>query len=195
MEHPISPWIVKHSVWVLNRFRIHDAGLSSFHRRYRTGPLPGLAGFWGASFFRAHGKHVSANTMPLLNPGFWFGHLVITSAGVFKSRTMKMMQPSESFSCVLLKVPERRPGTSREAGQSTSCSSSCRGISRSSIDNRPPRRRPQRLHMRSRMKGRGSRPRTIGARSFRSRRAPRRQLLTPKTRPSLACHFPMPRAL
>lgn len=32
VDHPISPWIAQHSSCVLNRFLMHDDGLSCFHR-------------------------------------------------------------------------------------------------------------------------------------------------------------------
>ena len=99
VDHPIFPWIVKRSVWVLNRFLIHDDGLSSFHRRNGKGPLPGLAEFGEKVFFKAHGKHFTAKADPSFTAGFWIGrdpdsgeHLIFSTGGVFKARTIKRMQ-------------------------------------------------------------------------------------------------------
>ena len=43
VHHPIVPWIVKHASWLLNRYLVHDDGLTSYQRRFKQQALPGLA--------------------------------------------------------------------------------------------------------------------------------------------------------
>ena len=31
---PVMTWLVKHAVWLLNRYLVHDDGLSSYQRRF-----------------------------------------------------------------------------------------------------------------------------------------------------------------
>lgn len=98
VDQPIFPWIVTHTVWVLNR-------------RSGEGPLTGLADFGERVFFTAHSKHFTAKADPSLNPGFWVGrdpdcgeHLVSTTRDVSKARTTKRIQPAERLSSDLLEV-------------------------------------------------------------------------------------------
>lgn len=78
---------------MLNRFLAHDDCFSSFHRSYRKPPLPGLAEF---------GEKVVSKAQA--DPSFSPEHMVMSSAGIFKARAIKVMQPSERFSWGSLEI-------------------------------------------------------------------------------------------
>ena len=91
------PWIVKHATWLLNRYRIHDDGLSSYQRRFKQQSMIGITE-WKTVYFKAQGKQDVANTESAFAKGMWLGkdsdsneHLIASSRGIIKSRTMKIV--------------------------------------------------------------------------------------------------------
>lgn len=104
VDTSIFPWMVKHAAWLLNRFLVHDDGLTAFQRRYDKGAPPGLAEFGEMTLFRVSGRHHTAKADATFKPGVWLGrdpdsgeHLLGTANGVFKSRSIRRMAPSEKF--------------------------------------------------------------------------------------------------
>ena len=39
----ITPWIVRHSAWLLNRYLLHDAGLTSYQRLFKQQNMLGMS--------------------------------------------------------------------------------------------------------------------------------------------------------
>ena len=98
------PWIVKHSTWLRNRLLVHDDGLSSYQRRFKQQSMFGIAEFGEATYFKAHGRHHVAKADSSFTKGMWIGrdsnsseHLIATSHGVVKARTIQRVIPSEKW--------------------------------------------------------------------------------------------------
>ena len=95
IEHAAVPWMVKHSAWLLNRFLVHDDGLTSFQRRFHQAALPGLVEFGEQVYFKAHGRRATAKADPSFAPGMWIGrdsdtgeHIIASETSVFKRRSI-----------------------------------------------------------------------------------------------------------
>ena len=96
VTHPFMPWIVMHATWLLNRYLIHDAGLSSYQRRCKQQSMIGIADFGEIVYCKAQGKHDVAKAESSFAKGMWLGrdsdsseHQIATSRGIIKSRTIK----------------------------------------------------------------------------------------------------------
>ena len=73
VQHPIVPWMVKHSVWLLNRYLLHDDGLTACQRRFKHQKAIGISEFGEHILFKMHGKHDSAKAYSSFSFGMWLG--------------------------------------------------------------------------------------------------------------------------
>ena len=66
MKHPITPWIVRHSAYIVNRYAIHANGFTSFHNRWHKEQHTPVCEFdttAGESLIGIHNKILRARTI------------------------------------------------------------------------------------------------------------------------------------
>ena len=51
-DHKITPWLVLHAAWLLNRYVVHEDGKTSYERRWNTRPTVDYANLANASTTR-----------------------------------------------------------------------------------------------------------------------------------------------
>lgn len=117
VDHPSVPWIVKH--YLGGSTACSSMAMVSSQSTGDTG----LADFGEKVFFKAHCKHFTTKAGPSFSPGFWIGrdpdsgaHLGMSSAGIFKARTVKVMQPSERISAGFLERSTAVPWNPKRDG-------------------------------------------------------------------------------
>ena len=64
VDHPFTPWLVKHVAWLINRLLIHDDGLTSYQRRFKQDSTLSLIEFGEMVHFRPQGVHAPKKSDP-----------------------------------------------------------------------------------------------------------------------------------
>ena len=106
---PVFTWLVKHAQFLLNNFAIRSDGLTPFERRWSKRYASALRKFGEIVLCRLRGKQPKAD--PSWAPGLWLGrdtsadtHVVGTTSGVFKTRSICRLPVSEQVDKQLLKA-------------------------------------------------------------------------------------------
>ena len=96
--------MVKHANWLLNRYLIHEDGRTSLERRWGKASALAVTEFGETVLFRVHGRHHVNKADAAFNPGIWLGretdsgeHLIGTSSGAAKTRSIRRLAPSERW--------------------------------------------------------------------------------------------------
>ena len=110
---PVFTWLVKHAQFLLNNFAIRSDGLTPFERRWSKRYTSALCKFGEIVLCRLRGKQPKAD--PSWVPGLWLGrdtsadmHVVGTTSGVFKTRSIRRLPVSEQVDKQLLKDYSKR---------------------------------------------------------------------------------------
>ena len=102
-------WIVKHAVWLYNRYQVHSDGQTSYARRWgRNYSRPILSPF-ETVMFRRPGPPTT-KTEIWWDYGIWAGkcthseeHFILTPTGVLRCRSVRRLVPSARYNLQLLK--------------------------------------------------------------------------------------------
>jgi len=104
----LIPWLVKHAAWLLNRYLVHADGKTSYYRRWEKNYERAICTFAETLLYRQPGTH-RAKLQDQWRPGIWLGkdtnadeHLVGTSSGVYKVRSIRRLPPSQQHNKELL---------------------------------------------------------------------------------------------
>ena len=121
---PVFTWLVKHAQFVLDNFAIRSDGLSPFERRWSKRYTSALGKFGEIVLCRLRGKQPKAD--PSWVPGLWLGrdtsadmHIVGTTSGVFKTRSIRRLPVSEQVDKQLLKDFQAKPRGPKGRGEDT----------------------------------------------------------------------------
>ena len=121
---PVFTWLVKHSQFLLNNFAIRSDGLTPFERRWSKRYTSALCKFGEVVLCRLRGKQPKAD--PSWVPGLWLGrdtsadmHVVGTTSGVFKTRSIRRLPVSEQVDKQLLKDFQAKPWDPKGRGEDT----------------------------------------------------------------------------
>ena len=121
---PVITWLVKHAQFLLNNFAIRSDGLTPFERRWSKRYTSALFKFGEIVLCRLRGKQPKAD--PSWVPGLWLGrdtsadmHIVGTTSGVFKTRSIRRLPVSEQVDKQLLKDFQAKPWDPKGRGEDT----------------------------------------------------------------------------
>ena len=121
---PVFTWLVKHAQFLLNNFAIRSDGLTPFERRWSKRYTSALCKFGEIVLCRLRGKQPKAD--PSWVPGLWLGrdtsadmHVVGTTSGVFKTRSIRRLPVSEQVDKQLLKDFQAKPWDPKGRGEDT----------------------------------------------------------------------------
>ena len=121
---PVFTWLVKHAQFLLNNFAIRSDGLTPFERRWSKRYTSALCKFGEIVLCRLRGKQPKAD--PSWVPGLWLGrdtsadmHIVGTTSGVFKTRSIRRLPVSEQVDKQLLKDFQAKPWDPKGRGEDT----------------------------------------------------------------------------
>ena len=121
---PVFTWLVKHAQFLLNNFAIRSDGLTPFERRWSKRYTSALCKFGEVVLCRLRGKQPKAD--PSWVPGLWLGrdtsadmHVVGTTSGVFKTRSIRRLPVSEQVDKQLLKDFQAKPWDPKGRGEDT----------------------------------------------------------------------------
>ena len=121
---PVSTWLVKHAQFLSNNFAIRSDGLTPFERRWSKRYTSALCKFGDIVLCRLRGKQPKAD--PSWVPGLWLGrdtsadmHVVGTTSGVFKTRSIRRLPVSEQVDKQLLKDFQAKPWDPKGRGEDT----------------------------------------------------------------------------
>ena len=119
---PVFTWLVKHAQFLLNNFAIRSDGLTPFERRWSKRYTSALCKFGEIVLCRLRGKQPKAD--PSWVPGLWLGrdtsadmHVVGTTSGVFKTRSIRRLPVSEQVDKQLLKDFQAKPWDPKGRGE------------------------------------------------------------------------------
>ena len=119
---PVFTWLVKHAQFLLNNFAIRSDGLTPFERRWSKRYTSALCKFGEIVLCRLRGKQPNAD--PSWVPGLWLGrdtsadvHIVGTTSGVFKTRSIRRLPISEQVDKQLLKDFQAKPWDPKGRGE------------------------------------------------------------------------------
>ena len=120
----VFTWLVKHAQFLLNNFAIRSDGLTPFERRWSKRYTSALCKFGEIVLCRLRGKQPKAD--PSWVPGLWLGrdtsadmHVVGTTSGVFKTRSIRRLPVSEQVDKQLLKDFQAKPWDPKGRGEDT----------------------------------------------------------------------------
>ena len=111
---PLFPWVVKHAQWTLNRYLEHSDGKTSFERRWGRKYNQAICNFAETVLFRM----ASHNTKKPAQRGLKLSgsaktqgdeHVVATSDGVRKARSVRRLPPSQQRDATLLPAIKAMP--------------------------------------------------------------------------------------
>ena len=121
---PVFTWLVKHAQFLLNNFATRSDGLAPFERRWSKRYTLALCKFGEIVLCRLRGKQPKAD--PSWVPGLWLGrdtsadmHIVGTTSGVFKTRSIRRLPVSEQVDKQLLKDFQAKPWGPKGRGEDT----------------------------------------------------------------------------
>ena len=120
----VFTWLLKHAQFLLNNFAIRSDGLTPFERRWSKRYTSALCKFGEIVLCRLRGKQPKAD--PSWVPGLWLGrdtsadmHVVGTTSGVFKTRSIRRLPVSEQVDKQLLKDFQAKPWDPKGRGEDT----------------------------------------------------------------------------
>ena len=107
LTHKLMHWILLYSVFLLNRFAIHDDGQTSYYRRWGKNYTGGLCCFGENVLFKPN-RPPADKLGPKFEGGMYIGRcpetnecFVCNSSGrVLKTRTIRRVEPSSQFAVV-----------------------------------------------------------------------------------------------
>ena len=121
---PVFTWLVKRAQFLLNNCAIRSDGLTPFERRWSKRYTSALCKFGEIVLCRLRGKQPKAD--PSWVPGLWLGrdtsadmHVVGTTSGVFKTRSIRTLPVSEQVDKQLLKDFQAKPWDPKGRGEDT----------------------------------------------------------------------------
>ena len=125
-DHPLMPWVVRHSSWLVSRYLVHSADRrTSYFRRWEREYNSHVCQFGEAVHFK---KNQPAHLVQKLElhwtPGIWLGrctgsneHIVGTSSRVYKTRSVRRMPESRQWQTELLQSVKGTPSAPRGDGR------------------------------------------------------------------------------
>ena len=102
--------MTKHATWLLNRYLVHDDGLTNYQCRLKSATSPARVEFAEKVHYTLHGRHNIAKGDPSCHTGLWLGrdpesgeHFIAARVTVVKARSIRRYTPSERFDVQLLR--------------------------------------------------------------------------------------------
>ncbi|CAE6968993.1 RE1 [Symbiodinium natans] len=106
-------WLVRHAQWLVNRYLCNAAGTTAFERRWGKRYNGFICRFGETVLFR---KQRVNKGKPAFERGVWLGkdteseqHFVADSRGVYKTRSLKRLPPTQQSDVALLQSVTARP--------------------------------------------------------------------------------------
>ncbi|CAE7281934.1 unnamed protein product [Symbiodinium natans] len=106
-------WLVRHAQWLVNRYLCNAAGTTAFERRWGKRYNGFICRFGETVLFR---KQRVNKGKPAFERGIWLGkdteseqHFVADSRGVYKTRSLKRLPPTQQSDAALLQSVTARP--------------------------------------------------------------------------------------
>ena len=97
-KHPLMPWMIRHAVWLINRYLIHSDGLTSYQRRWERDYKQAICEFGEMVLYRVPAKQLIKGDLAL-HKAIWPGvddcnrqFFVGTTKGVIRARTIRRLQ-------------------------------------------------------------------------------------------------------
>ena len=125
-QHPVVPWLLRHSAWLLNRYSIHSDGLTSYQRRWERSYQSPLCEFSETIMFRlaTPKAHRSEKFESKWFPGLWLGRdtesneiLAGTSTGVFQVMSIRRMTIEDRYNKALFNSFSSTPWNHKNDGK------------------------------------------------------------------------------
>ena len=125
-DHPLMPWLVRHSAWLVSRYLVHSADRrTSYFRRWEREYNSHVCQFGEAIHFKRNQPAHMVQKLELhWNPGIWLGrctgsneHIVGTSSRVYKTRSVRRMPESRHWQTELLQSVKGTPSAPRGDGR------------------------------------------------------------------------------
>ena len=113
-QHPVMPWLVRHSAYLLNRFATHADGNTSFYRRWNKDNKPPLCEFGETIQYMLPAVKSLPKLEQRFMPGIWLGkdtatseHIIGITNKVIRSRTIRRQPKPEKYNQQLMDVISR----------------------------------------------------------------------------------------
>ena len=114
-NHPLMPWMIRHAVWLINRYLIHSDGLTSYQRRWERDYKHAICEFGETVLYRVPAKQLIKGDLAL-HKAIWLGvdesngeSFVGTTEGVIRARTIRRLQQDFKYDEQLLNQQHGTP--------------------------------------------------------------------------------------
>ena len=118
-KHPILPWIVRHAVYLLNRYAVHNDGQTSYQRRWGKDHKSPLCEIGETVQYQLPTIRVLPKLEPRFYNGIWLGRDTMTnesiigiSGKIIRVRTIRRQVYPEKYNKQLMDVISAYPWTS-----------------------------------------------------------------------------------
>ena len=118
-KHPILPWIVRHAVYLLNRYAVHNDGQTSYQRRWGKDHKSPLCEIGETVQYQLPTIRVLPKLEPRFYNGIWLGRDTMTnefiieiSGKIIRVRTIRRQVYPEKYNKQLMDVINAYPWTS-----------------------------------------------------------------------------------
>jgi hypothetical protein len=124
IDHPLFPWMVKHTAFLLGRYLLHTDGQTAYERRWGKCYASALCQF-GETVMCKLSQPTTANTNPPWHHASWLGRdstandiiVALDNGTVKKVRTIKRMPPDQQCDRKLLLSVTGLPENPRGMGK------------------------------------------------------------------------------